>query len=243
MKKLLSALCLLSLASTLAFAQEFYRPPQKEYRSNEYRKDENRLRERERPFPRHVQFGPPPPRPYTCPTEFKPVCARTRGNIVATYSNSCFAEQDGSHVIDPTDACPPISCPATYEPVCARKTFSRQGENRPADGNRPFRRPRPGPQNVDAPYELVPYYNDCAAKQDGAVPLTAFTERKFRHVDHRYLYADIIDFNSVCPKTCPGIIELVCGEDENGKLRLYANRCSAILEGALFIKRGVCSGR
>ncbi len=105
---------------------------------------------------------------------------------------------------------------------------SRRGQNRPP----------PGPIS-GGPFDLVPYYNECAAKQDGAVPLTSFADRRFRHVDHRYFYQDIIDFGSVCPSTCPG---RVCGE-EYGKLRFYANRCAAILEGATFIKRGVCAGR
>jgi hypothetical protein len=236
MKKLLSAVCLLSLASTLAFAQEFYRTPQNEYsRPGEYSRG---------PFDgRYGPRGFPQQRHYVCSVEFKPVCGRTRQNIMVTYSNQCFAEQDGAHIVDPTDACPPIACPATYEPVCGRRSLRADG---PPDGERRGRRGpnRPPPGAVSGgPFELIPYYNECAAKQDGAVPLTNYSERRFRHVEHRYFYSDVVDFNSVCPKTCSGRIELVCGEDEAGKLRLYANRCSAILEGALFIKRGVCSGR
>ena len=240
MKKLLSAVCLLILTSTLASAQEYYRQPNGDGpRSNEFSRG---------PFDSRFSYGPriyPPIRHYVCSVEYKPVCARTRQNIVATYSNQCFAEQDGAHIVDPTDACPPISCPATYEPVCGRRSLRIEG-GPPQEGERRGRRGpnRPPPGAVSGgPFELVPYYNECAAKQDGAVPLTNFSERRFRHIEHRYFYQDIIDFSTVCPRTCSGRIELVCGEDESGKLRLYANRCSAILEGAVFIKRGVCAGR
>ena len=236
MEKLLSAVCLFSLASTLVFAQEYQQPTNEYSRPNEYSRSPGDYRNPPRFYPQQ--------RHYICSVEYKPVCARTRQNIIVTYSNQCFAEQDGAHLVDPTDACPPIACPATYEPVCGRRSLRAEGplEEGERRGRRGPYRPFPGAISRGS-FELIPYYNECAAKKDGAVPLTNFSERRFKHSEHRYIYSDIIDFNTVCPRTCSGRIELICGEDEAGKLRLYANRCSAILEGAIFVKHGVCAGR
>lgn len=212
MKRLLSAVCVLSLAGTLALAQEypFWRPgPPPPPPPSKHSKHKGP------PLP-------PPERSYVCNTEWKPVCARSRHNIVAIYSNRCFAEQDGASYVGPSEDCQLLPCPANYEPVCARK-FIEQTRS----------------------FIVRPYYNECAARElDKAVPLTSWAEFKARHQHYPEFRnrGNTVDMEFVCPATCSGNVELVCAEDEFGKLRLYANRCQAILEGAVFKKYGVCGG-
>lgn len=256
MKKLLSIVFLVCLASTLTSAEEypFWRPGQDGYNG-----PRSQHRHHQRPHQRH----------YTCPVDYKPVCGKTRQNIAATYHNQCYAEQDGAHVIDPNDQCPIFNCPQTYEPVCARPKVGgfgppggppgssgppppqTQGQGPPGPGAGPdqgrrFRLPpgrQPPPSYTGFAIDIRPFLNECVAKQTSYEPLLSYADRRHRYIDYRYIQGDTIDFNTVCPRTCPGRIDLVCGEDETGRLRLYANRCSAILEGATFVKRGVCSGR
>jgi hypothetical protein len=225
MKRLLSAVCVLSFVSTLVAAQDspYWRPGPPPKASS-----------------RHKQPPPPPPPPlrrnYVCNSEWQPVCARTRQNIVSIYSNKCFAEQDGASVIGPKEECELLDCPAIYEPVCARVE----------EGVRPDRpgRPERGDRNrEDRKFIIRPFYHECAARAKNAIPLTSWAEFRQRHSTHpEFSRRGTIDIEFVCPATCSGRLEVVCAEDESGKLRLYANRCQAILEGAIFKKYGVCSG-
>jgi hypothetical protein len=220
MKKLLSAFCLLSLASTLTFAQD----------NQFWRQSPN-----QRNSPRHHQNLQQ--RNYVCNAEWKPVCARTRQNIVARYSNSCYAEQDGAIVIGPPEECELISCPAIYEPVCARIIIDTKNNDELIDRER-ARTMNP----ASLIYLNKAYFNECAAREIGrGTPLISYSEGRHRYSEHKY-YKGVVDINSVCPTTCSGKIDLVCARDDHGKERLYANRCSAVLEGAVFIRSGVCAG-
>ena len=229
MKKLLSAVCLLSLASTLTLAQEYYRP-RTDLRSHP--------RQQSYPQPQRQQSYPQPQRPYVCNAEWKPVCARTRQNIVARYSNSCFAEQDGALVIGGPEECELITCAAIYEPVCARIIIDQGSGDELIDRETAKKR---RPELLI--YKNKAFFNACAAQEiSKATVLTTYSEGRPRYSEHRHIRG-AVDFNSVCPTTCSGRVELVCGRDDQGKERLYANRCSAILEGALFLHPGVCAGR
>jgi hypothetical protein len=220
MKKLLSALCLLSLASTLAHAQNYERRRESPNYRNEQRYQQN-------PQPQH----------YVCNEKWEPVCARTPRNIIARYSNSCFAEQDGAVVIGPPEQCELIDCPAIYEPVCARIIIDKRNNDELID------REKAKTMNPAALIFLnKAYFNECAAREIGrGTPLASYSDSRHRYSEHKR-YRGVVDINSVCPTTCSGKIELVCGRDDQGKERLYANRCSAVLEGAVFVRQGVCAG-
>lgn len=236
MKKLLGAVCLLSLlslASTLAFAQEYYRLQNegREYRDGRY-------------SPRGPQA-----RPFNCSAEWIPVCARTRSNIVARYSNSCFAEQDGAIVIGNQRECetlpPAPSCPAIYEPVCARIIVRANRPDEPIDRRIAEEIMEKEPRTLV--FRNKAFFNDCAAREIGrGTVLTPYSEGRNRshghYLEHKF-FRGVVDMASVCPTTCSGRIDLVCGKDDEGRERLYANRCSAILEGAVILHPGVCNGQ
>jgi hypothetical protein len=213
MKRLLCAVCVLAFACSTAWGQDspYWQPgppppPPKSLK-------------RGKGPPPLPPLPPPPRRDYVCNTEWKPVCARTRHNIVAIYSNRCFAEQDGAYFVGPMEDCQLLPCPANYEPVCARLQVSERQ------------------------FVIRPYYHECAARENKAVPLTSWAEFRERHAHFpEFSRRGTIDMEFVCPSTCSGKLEVVCAEDEFGRLRLYANRCQAILEGAIFKKYGVCAG-
>jgi hypothetical protein len=159
-----------------------------------------------------------------CGDDYKPVCARTRSNIVATYSNNCIAVADGAIVIYEVACRTELQCSFIYRPICARKLVANE-------------------QKV-LTHVLVPYFNKCAAEKDtdennpnGAVPLTIkgeqFPERKI--TDPR----QVVNIENVCPRSqddCgPAISDpkkLVCASDKDGVPRLYRNKCLAVFAGA-----------
>jgi hypothetical protein len=220
MNKAISAVCLLSFASTLILAQN---SPS----SGEAKVQINNILS---PFSTIVVVKPYPHPEYLeyfkkCNqgfVEWKPVCAITRNRIAATYSARCFAVLDGATPIA-DEACPAEKpCSSVYEPVCARVAAYSP--------------------DAAEPFEVKPYINGCIAeKADGyeatlrkhGDPLYRQHEQRIsRHQDQKIRFAAIEAFDSVCPKTCSDKIELICAQHQSGEARLYKNRCSAILAGA-----------
>jgi hypothetical protein len=238
MKCLIGLGLLVGLGCTLAFAHEYpqYPPQYSEYQPNPLFPLFQPPVPVYRPRPYRYEYGP---QRIVCNTDWNPVCARTRQNIVARYSNRCYAEQDGALVIGPPEECELISCPATYEPVCARIAIDQGNNNELVDLETARRR---NPARLL--FKNQAFFNECAAREIGrGAVLTPYSEGRHRHYfEHRH-FRGVIDMASVCPASCPPRIDLVCARDDQGRLRLYANRCAAIQEGAVFVNSGVCGGR
>jgi len=151
----------------------------------------------------------------TCSSDWNPICARTHKNLVATYSNWCFAERDDARKIRDYEegaACPEYKCPSNFEPVCANDKASNQ---------------------------IRAYVNSCYAKSADAPILISYDDLKNKKIKVK---GGLLNIDRICPNACGTELEVVCAKDPDNqdKPTLYRNRCYAVLAKAPIIKPGPC---
>jgi hypothetical protein len=255
MRRVLNAVCLLSLTSALLFAARMPASAQNTVVNNVLSPFSSIKIIGSRPAPRPpYQWSPQCNQGFT---EWKPVCAVTRNRIVLTYPNQCMAELDGAIVFDQRECPRAVSCGYTYEPVCGRLNYT---------GRRSL-------TEALKPPPLIPFINECFARTlpdqvKGEFPPPEATDELAREITvlrnygddiyfyprpkeghrsqgpqshgpeahgeryHYYGRSGLEDFTEVCPKSCPEGGLVVCALDHNNVFRLYKNKCSAILAGA-----------